>query len=153
MIRRAIKTDAPAIMAMGRALAMESPRYQNMKFDEAKLMALFDRMLGTLLSEDACIFVSEISGEVVGMMVGFISTRFFSDEQFVTDLTLYVKPEHRGGTSFARLVKAVENWAASHGIYDLVFGVSTQIHPEKTVRAYERMGYTLAGYTMVKHGD
>lgn len=137
---------------MGRALHDESPRYRDMSFNEQKLEALAVRLQGTLLASDAAILVADLDGELIGMFIGVISERWFSDDKFVTDLTLYVKPEHRGGSSFLRLIKAFEAWAASQGVHDIAIGVSTEIHAARTVRAYEVLGYRLAGYTMVKHG-
>ena len=152
MIRRATPADAPAILAMGRAPAVESPKYREKGFDEARLMALGERLSGTLLAEnpDACVLVAERAGEVIGMMIPVVAERFFSGELFVTDLTLYLKPEHRGGLAFARLVRAAEDWARQRGVLDCNFGVSTEIHPERTVRAYKGLGYTLTGYTLTK---
>jgi len=153
MIRQATIEDLPSLIEMGRALHAESPRYRGMAFSEAKLIRLFDDLHGTLLSKPGVCFVAERDGYVIGMTVGIIAARWFSEELFLSELTMYVKPEHRGGTAFRRLVDAMEQWAALEKVGPPVFGVSTDVHPERTVKAYERMGYQLAGYTMVKnHG-
>lgn len=149
-IRPATVDDLDSLIEMGRALHDESPRYQGMAFSAQKLRALFERLQGSVLTPLGCVFVAERDGAVVGMTVGLIVDRWFSDERFLTDLTLYVKPEHRNGTTFMRLVRALEGWARDEGITDLAFGVSTEIHAQRTVEAYEAMGYRLAGYTMVK---
>jgi hypothetical protein len=69
VIRVATPADAPAMIDMGRALALESPKYRDMTFDEAKLMALGERINSVLMSDLACSFVAERAGQVVGMMV------------------------------------------------------------------------------------
>lgn len=155
MIRQAIRADAQVMIEMGRALAMESPKYREMAFDEAKLMALGERINSAMMADNACSFVAERSGEVVGMMIVALAERFFGGDLYVTDITLYVKPEHRGGMAFARLVIAAETWARERGIRDAAFGVSTEIDAQRTVHAYQRLGYTLSGYTLTKtlHGD
>ena len=149
-VRRATPADFPAIVAMGRALHDESPRYRGMPFNPDKLLALAKRLHGSLLCSDAVILVATAGGEMVGMTVGVIGERFFNDERFVTDLTVYVKPEHRGGSAFLRMIRALEQWAAECGVADMAIGVSTEIHAERTVHAYEKLGYTLSGHTMVK---
>jgi GNAT superfamily N-acetyltransferase len=149
-IRHATAEDLDALIAMGQALHDESPRYQHMAYSPRKLRTLFGQLTGSILTPAGCVFVAERNGEVVGMTVGLIADRWFSEERFLTDLTLYVKPEHRRGTTFMRLVRALEQWAAAEGIADLALGVSTEIHAARTVEAYESMGYRLAGYTMVK---
>jgi GNAT superfamily N-acetyltransferase len=156
-IRRATTADLPALIAMGRALHAESPRYQGMPLDEGELRRLWDRLAGTLLADDACVLVAEIDGAPAGVMIGVLAKRWFSQERYATDLTLYVKPQYRGSRAFLRLVQAFQAWAAGQGIEHLAVGVSTEIHAEQTVHAYERLGYTLSGYTLTKkldaHGD
>lgn len=150
-VRRATDADLEAMVAMGQALHDESPRYQGMAFSPEKLRRLWQMLQGTLLTgEPGCVFIAEQDGQVIGLTVGLIAERWFCDERYLTDLTMYVKPEHRGGSAFARMVRALEAWAVEQGIDWMALGVSTEIHAERTVRAYERMGYRLAGYTMVK---
>lgn len=149
-VRAATPEDVDALVSMGRALHDESPRYRDMPFSEEKLRALAVK-IGEPVG-DVIFMVAEVGGIVAGMMVGLIAERWFCDARFATDLTLYVKPEFRGTSAFARLVGVFEQWAKAQGVQDFTLGVSTEIHPEKTVGAFERMGYTLAGYTMVKHG-
>lgn len=149
-VRAATPDDVDAMVSMGRALHAESPRYRDKAFSEEKL-----RALASLITEPAdnqLFMVAEVGGIVAGMMVCVLSERWFSYEKFATDLTLYVKPEFRGTSAFPRLVGVFEQWAKAQGVHDFTLGVSTEIHPGKTVGAFERMGYTLAGYTMVKHG-
>lgn len=149
-IRRATDADLDALIAMGRMLHDESPRYQDMAFSPAKLRRQFAHLKGTVLTEPGAVFIAEKAGETIGMAVCITAERWFSEEIFVTDLTLFLKSEHRGGIFGPLLVRAMERWAAEQGIYDLAFGVSTLIHADQTVAMYERMGYQLAGYTMVK---
>lgn len=150
-IRPATREDLPALIEMGRQLHDESPRYQGMEFKPAKLERLFDSLQGTLLAQPGCVFVAERGDYIIGMTVGIIAERWFSDELYLTDLTMFVRPEHRGGSAFPKLVRALEGWAASEKITEIALGVSTEIHAQETSRMYERLGYRLAGYTMVKH--
>lgn len=156
-IRRATPADTEALIAMGAALHAESPRYRDMAFKPEKLRQLAERLADPAAADLSAVFVAESAGEPVGMFVAVMAERWFCDELYVTDLTVYVKPEHRGGSSFFRLVRAVEQWAAERGVTDIAVGVSTEVHAERTVRAYERLGYTLSGYTVTKalnhHGN
>lgn len=149
-IRNATAADLPEMIEMGRALHDESPRYRDMAFKPDKLRRLFDALQGTLLTKPGCALVAVKDGHIIGMTVGIIAERWFSDDLFLSEQTMYVKPEHRRGLAFHRLVKALEGWALDQGVKDMALGVSTEIHPEKTVQMYERLGYQLAGYSMVK---
>lgn len=152
-IRPAIAADLPDLIEMGRALHAESPRYRDMAFNPEKLRRLFEQLQGTLLTEPGCCLVAEHDGYITGMTVGIIAQRWFSDDVFLSELTMYVRPEHRTGVTFLRLVRALERWAKGQGVNDIAVGVSTEIHAQQTVRAYQAMGFELAGYSMVKrHG-
>jgi len=150
-VRRATPEDTEALIAMGQAMHAESPRYQGMRFDPAKLRRLAEYLQGTLLVQPGLVLVAVQGGELVGMFVAVLSERWFSADRFVSELAVYVKPEHRGGTAFVRLVRTMERWALAQGVPDIALGVSTGIHPGRTVRAYRKLGYRLGGYTMTKN--
>jgi GNAT superfamily N-acetyltransferase len=125
---------------MGRAMHAESPRYRAMDFDPVKVRAV----AGRLMAGDAgMVFLADAGGEVTGMAAATIGERWFGPDRYVTDLVVYVRPEHRGGSAFFRLVCALEGWAAQQGVLQVDLGVSTGVQVEQTVRAYERLGYTL----------
>lgn len=149
-VRRATAADLPAFIEMGRALHDESPRYAGMHYDEDKVRETAAMLEGTLLAETGCMFLATLGGRPIGMTVGIISERFFSRDRFVSDLTMYIRPEHRGGRAFLLLMRALETWTRAQGIDDIAMGVSTEIHAESTVHTYRRLGYTLTGYTMTK---
>lgn len=138
-VRPATAADIPAMIEMGWAMHQEAPRYRSMQYDRAKLHALC-----TALLEPGGMFVAEEDGRLVGMALVVIGERWFSADRYITDLVVYVAPEQRGGRAFLRLILAVEGWARAHGMdLDIDIGVSTGVTTEQTVRAYERMGYTL----------
>ncbi len=149
-VRRAIIQDLPILIDMGRALHDESPHYAGTGYAPEKLERLFHHLQGTLLAEPGAVFVAEDGEQVVGMAVCVAAERWFSNDRYATDLTIYVRPERRGSSAFPKLVRAIEAWGAEQGITELILGVSTEVHAEKTVRWYERHGYHLSGYAMVK---
>lgn len=156
-VRRATAADTPALIELGRAMHAESPRYRDMPFSETRLQALAARLhsSGTLLVEEAALFIAEADGKPVGMAIVFIDEPLLSDAKFATDLVVYLKPEHRGGRLFLKLVRAFEAWAIQQGARQIVLGVSTGVHSEQTVNAYRRLGYQPAGNTCTKafHGQ
>ena len=156
-VRRATAADVEALVAMGRALHAESPRYREMRFDAEKVRRLARDMLGTLLGGNTCVLVAETGGEIVGMCALVLSERWFGPDLFVTDLTVYVKPEPRGSSAFVRMVRAMEAWARAQHALELDIGVSTDIGTDRTVCAYLRLGYKLSPTRIVTktlhHGD
>lgn len=156
-VRRAVPGDVPDLVEMGRALHAESPTYSPKGFDPAKVRALAERLTGPCSPEDTAVFVAVAGRQIVGMFVGVVADSWFGHERKASDLTVYVKPEHRGGTAFVRLLHAFEAWADERGAVECDIGVSTGIHVDRTVHAYQRSGYTLSPTRIVnkrlRHGD
>lgn len=143
-IRRATEADADAVVELGRALQAEAPAYQESAFDEPSFRAFLDeRMRSTHMVDDSVVLVALVREEVVGTLIAMMFPHWFSRLQMACEVGLYVKPEHRGGRVFPQLVRAFETWAASNGAARVLLGVSTGIHADRTVRAYEGLGYTL----------
>lgn len=139
--RRTTDADLDALVEMGRAMHLESPAYRETVYDETKVRAVYRGLAGTLLAPGGCAFVAEHAGAIVGMAVAICGTRWFNSDTFVSDLVVYVRPEHRAGTAFRRLVRELEQWTRAQGIGELVLGISTGVHAERTAAAYRAMGF------------
>lgn len=152
-IREAVLDDIEVIVAMGRDLHAESPRYSAMSFSDAKVAALARRLLtGSMAAAPVGgVFVAERDDEIIGMAAGFVSSHWFSDEKMLSDYTVYVRPAHRKLTfAFHRLVRALEAWGRAQGARHSLIGVSTGINAIETKLMYERMGYRHSGDAMLK---
>jgi GNAT superfamily N-acetyltransferase len=90
------------------------------------------------------------SGTIVGMIVGFVTSHWFTDEKVASDFTFYIKPEARGGRVALMLVRAFEEWARAQGARGTVPGTSTMVSPELVARFYEKLGYERTGYGFFK---
>lgn len=141
-VRRATLGDLSAMVALGQAMHQESPRYRDMQFDTAKVGRLLQHLV-TAGDAAGVVLVAEEGGLLIGGAIGIAGERWFGPDRYVTDLAVYLSPDHRGGRAFMRLVDAFEEWTAAQGVTKLDIGVSTGVHVERTVCAYERLGYTL----------
>lgn len=128
---------------MGAAMHAESPRFRTMPYSEEKVyntaMCLLTRQL------EGGILVAESGDIIVGMMSFVVGEQFFGPARYASDLVVYVRPEHRGGSAFVKLIRAFERWADEFGVCEKLLGVSTMVHPEKTIAAMERLGYAVYG--------
>lgn len=97
-------------------------------------------------------FVAIKKDQIVGFIAGVVVEQFLSLDLFACDIGVFVLPEFRGGSCFVRLVKTFENWAKEKGAQEIQLGVSTGVHPEQTVRMYERLGYKMSSYGLIKAG-
>jgi GNAT superfamily N-acetyltransferase len=89
-------------------------------------------------------------GELVAIFLGFVAPQFFGDGLGAKDLAMYVKPEHRGGMHFVRLVRAFERWAKLRGARVCTLGQSTGVAMDRTRKLFERLGYITTGYSTRK---
>lgn len=133
---------------MARAMHEESPRYRGMTFSEKKAIAMIDNYASWFSTGGA--FVAELDGQRIGMIAGAVTEHFFTEDKFATDFVVYVKPEHRGSSAAVRLIKAFEEWATEQGVKEICLGVSTEVDPERTVCLYERLGYRMSSYSLLK---
>src|SRR3990172_4990705 len=137
-VRRATENDVPFLLAMAPVMHAESPRFRSLDYSEEKVFHLFHWLIS---SGEGGLLVAEMEGKIVGMLGFVVGEFFFGRDRYASDLFVYVTPESRGGSAFLRLVKAFEAWANEFGVAEKLLGVSTGIHTERTVRAYEGLGY------------
>lgn len=149
-VRRATAADVDALIPLLQDFHAEAPNYRDEPLDVEKLRRwLAQRMQGsTLLSDDAVVFVAESGGAIRGLLVGFMVDRFFNDLRIAAELMLYVTPASRGGRAFPMLVRAFKDWGRAQGAHKAIVGVSTGIHTDRTVHAYQRLGGKLDGHNL-----
>ncbi|UST54932.1 GNAT family N-acetyltransferase [Comamonadaceae bacterium OTU4NAUVB1] len=149
-IRLAVEQDVDDLVAMGRDMHAESPRFRTMGFSETKVRRLLTMLQGTSPGLRGCMFVAERDGTLIGMALAILDQHLFHDERFVTDLVVFIKPTHRPSRAFPRLIQAIESWSIEQGAASVILGVSTGVHVEQTLEMYGRMGYASAGCTLSK---
>lgn len=124
---------------------IESPRFNKYLYSGAKA----ENLIRGLITHGGA-FACEVNGELVGMIGGVLTEFFFSEATFACDLVLYVKPAYRTGRVAMQLVREFEEWAFSKGAAEVTLGISTGVTPDSTIKLYEKLGYTIAGHSMLK---
>jgi len=144
MIRAAARQDLDAIVALGKRMHSESPRYQRLVFDEAKVYAMF---LNAMDDARYFLLVSETAdGEITGGFAGFAAEHWCSRDTVAQDLALFVQPDRRGGLAAAQMVKAFAAWAKERGCKQIVLGISTGVRVEETAQLFCALGLKQFGY-------
>lgn len=146
-VRRMEAADVEACLELAYAMAQESPRYRDKGWNKDKLRDFTLRMIGV---ENHGWFVADEGGAIIGVALGFLQTYFFSDELYAADLAVYVTPEHRGSSTALRLVRALEQWAFASGARELTLGTSTETNAAQTVCVYQKLGYKMSSYGLIK---
>jgi GNAT superfamily N-acetyltransferase len=149
-VRRATAADIPELLDMARELHAESPAFRDEPFEpEVVRRWLAQRMATVLLADDNAVFVTTAGGHLTGVLVALVIDSWFNRSRTAAELTLYVRPQHRGGRALPALVRAYKAWARAQGAAKAALGVSTGIHPERTVHAYRKLGFKLDGYNVI----
>ena len=91
-------------------------------------------------------------GEVLlGTIILSVGPLWYAPKVLVArDLLVWVAPEHRGGSTFIRMIRAMEAWARNVGIAKIYLSQSTGIEVDKTARLYEKLGYSVSGFLSCK---
>ena len=142
MIRTAETKDTYPLAEMGAFMHMESD-YRHFSYDVHKVARFIQILLET---ERGIVLVAENSeGKMVGGFIGEVAPTFYGDDLMGIDYSLFVLPEHRGGTYGFRLVKEFTERAIMMGAVHITSGTSTGVMPETTSRLYKKMGFTELG--------
>lgn len=148
-VRTATVDDVTDLVALGRMMHRESPRFSRFAFVAGKVEALIRSMIA---SPHMVVFVAEESGfGVIGMFGGIVGEHFFTTDRFATDVAVFVVPQFRGTSAFPRLLQAFESWATEQGVLEIAPGISTEVSPERTLALYEQKGFRLSGSMVVKY--
>lgn len=88
--------------------------------------------------------------DLIGFSCGMLHESVFNSVLRVSDIGLYVAPEHRKGVTAAVLIERLEAWAMSQGANQIWLGQTTGENPRVVERFYNQLGYKTQGINAVK---
>ena len=141
MIRRALLADSDAMLELCACMHAEGA-FAGLPFDRAKVAALIKRCI---LTQDYIALVAERDGQIVGGLLARVTQYFFCNELLATDYGVYMRPDCRGGTLGARMIKGYIDWARSKGAREVSIGISVDIHRDRVGKLLERLGFSCRG--------
>ena len=142
-IRFAKTEDIPVIVAMGKRMLDES-RFARYGTNEAKLRAAIVAMIGT--TDKACLFLAERStGEIAGMLAGYVTDYFFCDAIVAQDRWFYVAPEHRGSSAAVKLLMTFRQWAQNRKADEFSINMSVGIDMGRFNKFMTHLGFGCCG--------
>lgn len=144
MLRAASVEDIPYIINILKGIKDESPRYKDMASDVVhvhdQLQFLIQYEYGIMLVDD----------EYRGVMLGCVSSPWFSPRLEGCEYMLAVAKEHRGGMLAARLIKAFVNQCGILGATRVHAGSTVGINDPLVRALYRRLGFKDFGAGLVK---
>lgn len=144
-VRTATLEDEAMLLEQSKNMIAESPRFSQYDFDDEKATVMALEVVGS-----GGWFVAENNGEFAGMVCGVVRDHWFGSGKTGHDLFVYVAPEHRGTIALWLLVQEFEKWCWDQGADDIDLGSITEVEPEKTIKAYAKLGYKLTAYACNK---
>ena len=149
IIREATLDDCEAVARLGAEFIgkLKMPRvgYVDAVKLEASFQAIHTNPNGVML-------VAEADSEVVGFLGGVAVPLWFDALDWTAaELAWWIDPEHRGGSTAARLVRAFEQWAKDRGLARVVLSdVEFEDTAQPAGALIERLGYTMTERAFVK---
>ena len=95
-------------------------------------------------------FLAFKDDKCIGFVSAVIDSFFFSEYERATDLGFYILPEHRGGRTAFKLLKAIEDWSKEMGVKELFMGHSVGGNIEGMKKFYIHNGYKIGGFNSMK---
>lgn len=142
-IRHASLADWSQVMNLARAMHEES-RFSKFQLSEEKLRKIFEEQLNS--PRVACCFLAERSdGQVIGMLVGFVTELFFANQQVAQDRVFFVLPAFRGCSAAVRLLTVFRKWAEIRNVQELNINMSVAVDTTRFERLMTHMGFTNCG--------
>ena len=134
VIREATESDVGNVVRMGCDFMEKTPYREQIKPDLARMETLARNLIG---SPEGRIFVVEMLGKLVGMIVLLLYYQPFSGQRIAAELAWWMSPEARGTSAGVRLQRRAEEWARSSGAeaFDMV------APNEHVASFYRRLGY------------
>lgn len=147
MIRQATRDDMQALHRMARHFIEYGKHATFMSITDADLEA----SIGRLLDAGLCVFVAELNGDVVGMLVAAITSPWFAPHiRMASELAWWMEPEARGTTIAIRLVKEYESWAVKHGAQIITMSSLSNESADRVGNMLRRLGYAQGESTHLK---
>lgn len=143
MIRKAYKSDVPAMILLAEQLFKESS-YGHVEPSKARIRTTFETMIDAGFA-----MVAVIDGAIIGGMIGDVYTPWYSLDKLGVDYSIFVLPKHRNGLIAYKLIKAFEKWCIESGAKQIRPGVGTG--NKNLTRLYNKMGFETVGTWHLKN--
>lgn len=148
-VRRVWAYDLEEMVNLAETMSNESERFSKQGFNRERTKELLTYFC--LRFENFIGYVAENEeGKLVGMVYLVVADSLTHNIRCATDIAVFVHPNYRGSNVFIRMIKSAETDAIKLGAQEINVGISSGITPEKTVHIFERLGYKMRVFTMVK---
>lgn len=108
-------------------------------FGEYDLPRVVERMAMSFARAPA--FIYKVDGEIVGAIVLDKVARWWSTEEYITDLFMYIKPEHRSYSAIKTLLEQVKEYAIMNNNMRVELTIFNPNDLERKTKLMNRLGF------------
>lgn len=140
-VRPAVESDLDTLVEMGVKFVDCSPfsgmvDLENVRSSVSSMISAYPHAAAVFVAEDS-------SKKLVGVLVGVLTTMWFSAHRIACELAWWVEPEARAGSAGWRLLAEYERWARDSGAFFLTMSDMTGGGTSDLEQAYLKRGFKL----------
>jgi len=145
-IRYATVADINSLIEMGKDFLSYSEHGKSVEFDHDQIAQGLCAVL-----DSGVIFIAEIDGQIIGGLVGCMSTLWFAPStKIAVEMAWWIKPEHRGNKFSIKLLQEFERWGIKMGAKQIVMSDLVIDGDTPAGRLFEKLGYVLVERSHIK---
>ena len=137
------KEDFKQMIDLGEKMWREGA-YKNISFSKDKLEKMGNKLIDK--PNLAMGFVAKDNDKLIGMIIVYLKSYFFSDDVFCHDLMLFVDPEKRKNIKVPiKLINMALDWAKEKGAKEFRPASSVGVQTKKVEKLYNFMKFETVG--------
>ena len=144
-IRELCQEDIAKIISLMKNEAYPELKWQHVTFSEE---ACRESILFFSQNKNSKFFLALKKGEIIGYAPCFINRYTFSKDTYASDVTFFVKKEHRGSFAGKKLIEAMRDFAIKKGAKELFLTINSGVDIERTEKMLIRIGAEKIGSAM-----
>ncbi len=116
--------------------------FRGLDYDVRKVLAIGQQILN---NPDYFGVLCEHDGEIIGLMVCYVTEFYFGTDKIAQDMVLYIDKTRRGGVGGLRMIERYVEWAVEKDVKEIQLGQTVGINAEAVAKLYAHAGFKLIG--------
>ena len=145
-VRKATPDDAMGVFKLAASMHAETD-FKHCKFNPEKT---FNALMHWIQSEGNVIFITVADKEPTGLLVGNLTTQWYSSDLYAIEKLFYVDPAHRGTRAAFYLVRAFIQWGYDNKAKHIAAGIASG-SGDAGARLYQKFGMKNLGSNFSLH--
>ncbi len=145
VIRELCADDIPHVIELMKNYVYPELKWQHVNFCEE---ACRESIVFFFKGKNSKFFVALKNDNIIGYAACFINRYTFSKDLYASDVTFFVKKEHRGSFAGKKLIEAMRTFGIEKGAKELFLTINSGVEVERTEKMLTRLGAEKIGSAM-----